>query len=89
MFPKDFTAKIGGKAAAEDIRKFCQFTLNLAYSPGFSFAIYSADVAGYADLDPGVSGTVKSRYYISGETDEVCNDPNRKVNIANFRQGLH
>ena len=65
-------AAVGSKAAITDSRKNCQLNLQLEYSAGYSFAVYSADYTGFADLDAGVTGTVKSNYYFSGETDQVC-----------------
>ncbi|KAL6706441.1 hypothetical protein ACN47E_005547 [Coniothyrium glycines] len=70
-FTKDFTARVGRTADIVDSRKNCQINLSLSFSPGYSFAVYSADYAGYADLDAGVTGTVQSTYYFSGYTDQV------------------
>ncbi|KAL1599313.1 hypothetical protein SLS59_006330 [Nothophoma quercina] len=70
-FGKEFIAAVGPKAEIADSRKFCQLNLALEYSAGYSFAIYSADYAGFAALDTGVSGTVKSTYYFSGQTDQA------------------
>lgn len=61
---------MGTGKAAEESRKNCQINLALEFSPGFSFAIFSADYAGWGDLDTGVSGIVKSTYYFSGEQDQ-------------------
>lgn len=70
-FGKDFIASVGPKAAIADSRKFCQLSLQLEYSAGYSFAVYSAAYGGFADLDGGVTGTVKSNYYFAGETEQV------------------
>lgn len=70
-YGKDFTATVGPKADITNSRRFCQLNIELAYSAGFSFAVYSAEYNGFADLDSGVDGTVKSTYYFSGETDQV------------------
>ncbi|CAO2658074.1 Nn.00g073340.m01.CDS01 [Neocucurbitaria sp. VM-36] len=69
-FNKDFTARVGSKTDVADSRKNCQINLALAFSPGYSFAIFSADYAGWGDLDNGVTGVVKSTYYFSGEQDQ-------------------
>jgi len=45
--------------------------MKLQYSPGYQYAVYSADYVGYGDLDAGVKGTVKANYYFSGQTDQV------------------
>lgn len=70
-FNKEFTAKVGSKVDVTDSRKNCQINLALEFSPGYSFAIFSADYAGWADLDKGVTGVVKSTYYFSGEQDQA------------------
>ena len=70
-YGKEFTAAVGSKAAIADSRKNCQLNLQLEYSAGYSFAVYSADYTGFAELDAGVTGTVKSNYYFSGETDQT------------------
>ncbi|KAF2033049.1 hypothetical protein EK21DRAFT_98605 [Setomelanomma holmii] len=69
-FSKDFTAKVGSKVDVVDSRKNCQINIKLDFDPGFSFAIYSADYTGWADLDTGVTGTIQSTYYFSGQTDQ-------------------
>ncbi|KAJ4988849.1 secreted protein [Stagonosporopsis vannaccii] len=70
-FGKEFTAAVGPKAEIVDARKFCQLNLQVEYSAGFSFAVYSAEYAGFAELDGGITGTVGSRYYFSGETEQT------------------
>ncbi|KAH6643084.1 hypothetical protein C7974DRAFT_116951 [Boeremia exigua] len=70
-FGKEFTAAVGPKVEVADARKFCQLNLQLEYSAGFSFAVYNAEYAGYAQLDSGVSGTVKGTYYFSGEAEQT------------------
>jgi hypothetical protein len=35
--------------------------------------VYQADYAGWADLDVGVDGRVKSTYYFSGQQEQVSN----------------
>ncbi|KAH8728293.1 hypothetical protein GQ44DRAFT_609335 [Phaeosphaeriaceae sp. PMI808] len=69
-FNKQFTAKVGRGTEITDSRKNCQINLKLEYEPGFSFSVYQADYTGWADLDAGVTGTVKSTYYFSGTTDQ-------------------
>ncbi|KAJ4366411.1 hypothetical protein N0V83_008047 [Neocucurbitaria cava] len=70
VFNKDFTAKVGSKTDVVESRKNCQINLGLEFTPGYSFAIFSADYAGWGDLDNGVTGIVKSTYYFSGEQDQ-------------------
>jgi hypothetical protein len=69
-FSPAFTARVGSRADATDSRKNCQLNLKLSYDSGFSFSVYSADYTGWADLDSGVTGTVKASYYFSGETEQ-------------------
>lgn len=71
-FSKDFTASVGPYVPADQSRKNCQINIDLKYSPGYQYAVYSADYTGWGDLDAGVKGLVKSNYYFSGETDQVC-----------------
>jgi hypothetical protein len=70
-FNKQFTARVGAKTDVVDSRKNCQINLKLEYEPGFSFSVYQADYAGWADLDDGVTGLVKATYYFSSYTDQV------------------
>ncbi|KAJ8114565.1 hypothetical protein OPT61_g3574 [Boeremia exigua] len=70
-FGKEFTAAVGPKVEIAESRKFCQLNLQLEYSAGYSFAVYNAQYAGYAQLDGGVTGTVRSNYYFSGEADQA------------------
>ncbi|KAF1926202.1 uncharacterized protein M421DRAFT_422877 [Didymella exigua CBS 183.55] len=70
-FGPDFIAAVGPGVATADSRKFCQLNLALAYSAGFSFAVYSVSYTGFADVDAGVTGTVGSNCYFSGETDQT------------------
>ncbi|KAF2182512.1 hypothetical protein K469DRAFT_636395 [Zopfia rhizophila CBS 207.26] len=66
-FGKDFTASVGPNIDPAQSRKNCQLNIDLMFSPGFQYTVYSADYAGYGDLDSGVKGTVKASYYFSGE----------------------
>ncbi|UPX13218.1 uncharacterized protein EKO05_0003739 [Ascochyta rabiei] len=70
-FGQEFTAAVGPKANITDSRKFCQLNLQLEYTPGYSFAVYSAEYTGFAALDAGVTGTVKSTYYFSGLAEQT------------------
>lgn len=70
-FNKQFTARVGSGKGPEESRKNCQINLGLEFSPGFSFAVFSADYSGWGELDSGVTGVVKSTYYFSGEQDQT------------------
>lgn len=71
-FPKDFTASVGPNVPIDQQRKNCQISIDLTYSPGWSYSVYSADYTGYADLDAGVSAQVRALYYFAGYTQQVC-----------------
>lgn len=62
---------MGSGKSVEESRKNCQINLALEFSPGFSFAVFSADYAGWGQLDSGVTGNVKSTYYFSGQQDQT------------------
>ncbi|KAF2450651.1 hypothetical protein P171DRAFT_516486 [Karstenula rhodostoma CBS 690.94] len=66
-FGKDFTASVGPSVTADHSRKNCQINLDISYSPGYSYSVYSADYTGYANIESGVKGTVAAHYYFSGE----------------------
>lgn len=66
-----YVASIGSTVAVTENRKNCQLNIDLLYPPGFQYSIFSADYRGYAALDKGVSGTIKSTYYFSGDTKQV------------------
>ena len=70
-FSKEFTARVGAKADITDARKNCQLNLKLQYDPGFSYSVFQNDISGWADLDNGVTGTIKSTYYFSGQADST------------------
>ena len=73
-FGSDFTASVGPNVDADQSRKNCQLNIDLQFSPGYQYAVYSADYAGWGNLDSGVKGVVKANYYFSGQTDQVrCN----------------
>ncbi|KAH9880861.1 hypothetical protein IAQ61_001155 [Plenodomus lingam] len=67
-FTPAFTAKTGPSTDAALSRKNCQLNLALSFTPGYSFSLLSADHSGYGDLDAGITGVVKSTYYLSGNT---------------------
>lgn len=67
----EYVASIGPDVKITENRKNCQLNINLRYPGGFQFSIFSADYRGYAKLDEGVTGTQKSTYYFSGQTEQV------------------
>jgi len=67
----EYYASIGPGVARTDNRKNCQINISLKYPGGFQYSILSADYRGYASIDKGVTGTLKSNYYFSGQTNDV------------------
>jgi hypothetical protein len=72
----EYVASIGPGVDITNNRKNCQLNINLRYPSGFQYSIFSADYRGYAYLEEGVTGTQKSTYYFSGQTDQVFIPPN-------------
>ena len=60
-----FQTYIGPGTSVTDHTKNCQLHLNLKYPGGFSFAVIDSTYHGFAQLDPGVTGTFFSSYYFS------------------------
>jgi hypothetical protein len=63
-----YVASIGPAVAQTENRKNCQLNIDLLYPSGFQYSVFSADYRGYAALDKGITGTIKSTYYFSGST---------------------
>lgn len=68
-----YVASIGPGIAVTENRKNCQLNVDLLYPGGFQYSVFSADYRGYAAVDKGVTGTIKSTYYFSSQTDQVGN----------------
>ncbi|OIW31411.1 hypothetical protein CONLIGDRAFT_653914 [Coniochaeta ligniaria NRRL 30616] len=60
-----FQTYIGPGYNPTDKTKNCQLHLNLKYPGGFQFSVVDSTYHGYAQLDPGVTGTFYSTYYFS------------------------
>lgn len=60
-----FQTYIGPGTTLADRTKNCQLHLNLKYPGGFQFAVVESTYHGYAQLEPGVTGTFYSTYYFS------------------------
>ncbi|KAL1874345.1 hypothetical protein VTK73DRAFT_477 [Phialemonium thermophilum] len=60
-----FQTYIGPGYNPTEKTKNCQLHLNLKYPGGFQFAVVDSTYHGYAQLDPGVTGTFYSTYYFS------------------------
>lgn len=61
----NFQTYIGPGYDLTDKTKNCQLHLNLQYPGGFQFSVVDSTYHGYAQLDPGVTGTFYSTYYFS------------------------
>jgi hypothetical protein len=66
-----YIASIGPGIAITENRKNCQLNVELLYPGGFQYSILSADYRGYAAVQKGVTGTLKSTYYFSGQQAQV------------------
>ncbi|KAF2748499.1 hypothetical protein M011DRAFT_476503 [Sporormia fimetaria CBS 119925] len=71
-----YIASIGPGIAITESRKNCQLSVDIQYPGGFQYSILSADYRGYASLQKGVSGTLKSNYYFSGMQEQSSTEYN-------------
>jgi len=60
-----FQTYIGPGTKAGDHTKNCQIHVNLRYPAGFTFSVVESTYHGFAQLDPGVTGSFFSTYYFS------------------------
>jgi hypothetical protein len=82
-----YVASLGPNVAVTENRKNCQLVVDIQYPGGFQYSILGADYRGYASIDKGVTGTLKSTYYFSGQQAQVsCAPFYRKPRLANPRQ---
>ncbi|KAF1978877.1 hypothetical protein BU23DRAFT_524477 [Bimuria novae-zelandiae CBS 107.79] len=65
-----YIASIGPGISVTEQRKNCQINVDIQYPGGFQYSVLSADYRGYASIQKGVTGTLKSTYYFSGQTDQ-------------------
>jgi hypothetical protein len=65
-----YIASIGPGIALTEARKNCQLNVDILYPSGFQYSILSADYRGYANLQKGVTGTLKSTYYFAGSQEQ-------------------
>lgn len=66
-----YVASIGPNIAVTEQRKNCQLTIELQYPGGFQYSVLSADYRGYANIEKGITGTLKSTYYFAGLQPQV------------------
>lgn len=62
-----YIAGMGEGYTRADKRKHCELRINLRVPSGYSYAIADIIYRGYAELDKGIIGTLKSRYRFQGE----------------------
>jgi hypothetical protein len=62
-----YVASLGPGVAVTENRKNCQLAVDIQYPGGFQYSILSADYRGYASIEKGITGTLKSTYYFSGQ----------------------
>jgi hypothetical protein len=81
-----YVASLGPGISVTENRKNCQLTVDIQYPGGFQYSILSADYRGYAAIEKGITGTLKSTYYFSGQQAQVsCAHYHRKPQLANPR----
>jgi hypothetical protein len=61
-----YTALAGAATKNKDQRKACSITVRLAVPPQVTYAVTSVDHRGYADLHPGATAELASRYHFQG-----------------------
>ncbi|KAF2458412.1 hypothetical protein BDY21DRAFT_385436 [Lineolata rhizophorae] len=64
----EYVASLSPQTPVTENRKNCQINVELQYPGGFQYSVFSADYRGYAAVDQGVTGTIRSTYYFSGQT---------------------
>jgi len=69
-----YIASIGPGISVTEQRKNCQLNVDLEYPGGFQYSILSADYRGYSSIQKGVTGTLKSTYYFSGQTAQTSTE---------------
>ncbi|KAF2466023.1 uncharacterized protein BDR25DRAFT_238543 [Lindgomyces ingoldianus] len=68
-FGNDFMATLGPNTS--DNIKNCQVSLDIVFSPGYQYTVFSADYSGWADLDSSVKASIRSKYYFAGYSGEA------------------
>ncbi|KAK6082409.1 secreted protein [Seiridium cupressi] len=66
-----FIAQAGSGIQPAEARKNCQLNLQLKLPQGWQFSVFKADYRGYAYLQKGDKGVIKSTYYFSGDSTQV------------------
>lgn len=63
----EYTAQVGIGSKPADSRKSCQLALAIHAPQGFTYAVAEATHQGYAHLEPGATGVVRTSYYFQGQ----------------------
>ncbi|KAF1990235.1 hypothetical protein K402DRAFT_224745 [Aulographum hederae CBS 113979] len=63
-----YVASVGPDVAVSEQRKNCLLHFDLLYPGGYQFSVFEADYRGYASIESGVTGEIKSTYYFSGQS---------------------
>lgn len=61
----NFQAYIGPGTSLKDHSKNCNLLITLKYPSGYSYGVVSSTYHGYAQLEPGVTGSFSSIYFLS------------------------
>lgn len=70
-FNTPFQAKTGPNTSYADNRASCRVNYDLLYPEGWQYSLLTLGQHGTADLDSGVTATIKNTYYFSGSSDQV------------------
>lgn len=63
----EYIAELGPYIERAANRKSCQIGVELVVPAGWSYSVATIDYRGYANLDPGVTGTHMASYYFQGQ----------------------
>lgn len=61
-----FVAEIGRNVPLSQSRKTCMLSVDLDFPIGWSYAVDTVEMQGYADLNPGVRADISAAYYFQG-----------------------
>ncbi|WP_214618443.1 DUF4360 domain-containing protein [Actinomadura sp. NEAU-AAG7] len=61
-----YLASAGGNSSPSDLRTSCQVSVRVSHPPEFTYGIARVENKGFASLEEGASGTLRSSYSILG-----------------------
>jgi Domain of unknown function (DUF4360) len=73
-YPTEFRATSGGSAPPTAFRKTCFLTYRIKAPSSYTYAVSGHDTSGYADLEPGATGQLRSSHYVQGSSQTVRMD---------------